>query len=262
MIVLVFILGMCAGSFAYVLSLRLYDGRDWVRGRSECEHCKHKLLTLDLIPLVSWLANKGRCRHCGVQIGHSYPLVELATGLLSGFSYMVWPYGWGVLGTVLFVLWLVMLVILVALIISDIKWYLLPDKLVFPLVGLAIVQQLVLMVSDTSLDRFPGLLFGVLVGSGLFFMLYQLSSGRYIGGGDVKYGLYMGLLVGSGLKSALILSLASMLGTIVSLPPLIAKRKTMSAMIPFGPFLIISTVIVYLLGDKIVRLLSTVYLFP
>ncbi|MCA9347458.1 prepilin peptidase [Candidatus Saccharibacteria bacterium] len=262
MLIVSVILGLCAGSFALAFTMRLFDGRDWVKGRSECENCHHELQWQDLIPLFSWLSTGGKCRYCNKSIGLTYPLVELGAGVLFGVSYAFWPYGFSKIGVLIFSLWLVILTLMISLIIFDLKWQILPDKVVYTLIGLALASKITQVFYFQDFSRVFGLLLGVTVGSGIFALLYFLSKGKYIGGGDVKYGIFFGVLLASGFKSLLVISIGSLLGTLVVLPSLLSKKSKLNAQIPFGPYLIIATIIVYLFGDKLVDLLTTFYLFP
>lgn len=257
-----FLLGLCLGSFAYAMTLRMFDGRDWVNGRSECENCKHVLAWYDLFPLFSWLSTVGKCRYCNKKLGSSYVYAELMGGLLLALSYLFWPYGFSIWGIMQFIVWSIIITCLLSLIIFDLKWFILPDKIVVFLIVVATLMQTYIMAYEQSLSRLPGIGLGIAVGSGVFWLLYILSRGRYIGGGDVKFGLFFGILVGSGFKSLLIISIGSLLGTLVMLPALAVRKKKMTSLIPFGPFLILATIIVYIWGDKIVNFLNTTYLFP
>ena len=250
------------GSFAYAMTLRMHDGRDWVRGRSECENCHHALAWYDLVPLASWLSTTGKCRYCKAPMGRSYPIVELVAALAFAGSYHYWPYGFTKVGIALFGLWLAMLTIQVSLTIFDLKWYILPDKLVFWLIGLAATSKLVQAAYYEDLTRLVGVLAGVGVGAGIFFALYYFSRGKAIGFGDVKYGIFFGILLASPLKSLLVISLGSVIGTLLVLPSVLGKKTKLSSAIPFGPSLIAATMIIYIFGDRIVQLVSTTYLFP
>lgn len=255
------LLGLCAGSFAYAMTLRMMDGRDWVNGRSECDLCHKALKWYDLIPLFSWISTGGKCRYCKKHIGYSYPIVELMVGLVFSLSYIFWPYGSG-MGVLMFVLWLVMLTFMASLVIFDLKWYLLPDRIVFMLVGLAGASKLFQAFYYQDFDRLLPVATGALVGWGVFYFLWTISKGRYIGGGDVKYGLFFGILLASPFKSLLVISIGSLIGCLLVLPFIIAKKTKMTSQVPFGPSLIVATVIVYLFGDKIVNFLTSSYLFP
>ena len=261
-LIFISLLGLCAGSFAYAMTLRMHDGRDWVKGRSECDMCQKDLKWYDLAPLFSWLSTRGTCRYCKKPMGKAYPVIELATALLFGLSYALWPYGFTRIGMLVFGVWLVMVTLLVSLVIFDKKWYLLPDKIVFTLIGIAAASKLIQVAYFQDTDRLIGVAGGIFVGWGVFFFLHTISSGKYIGGGDVKYGLFFGVLLASPFKSLLVICIGSLIGTLVVLPSVLSKKIKMTSQVPFGPSLIAATIIVYIFGDKIVEFLTTFYLFP
>src|SRR5690606_32843562 len=102
--------------------------------RSRCLHCGHTLAWYDLVPLVSWLVQRGKCRYCGVSIGFFEPLMEVGVALVFVLSYLLWPAPLSsVLDISLFILWLVSVVLLAVLFAYDAKWFLLPDIIMFPL---------------------------------------------------------------------------------------------------------------------------------
>ncbi|MDZ7744364.1 MAG: prepilin peptidase [Candidatus Saccharibacteria bacterium] len=276
--VILFIYGLALGSFVNALVFRihqsikhaktrkskkiksknsLWQGDYGLFGRSMCPHCKHALNPKDLIPLVSWLTLKGRCRYCHKSINWQYPAVELTTGLLFVMSYLAWPYGFELAGWVLFVSWLVLLTGLVALTVYDIKWMLLPNKLVYPLGIFWVVVSIVWVLFQGNLSDIFSLVLATIVGGGFFWILFQVSDGRWIGGGDVKLGFLLGLLAGSALKAAGVIFLSSIIGTITVLPFLLTKRLQVANKIPFGPFLIIAGIIMFLWGDLLVQWYST-----
>lgn len=247
------IVGLAFGSFVNALVWRIRHKRDFVSERSECTHCHHVLAWNDLIPVVSWLTLRGKCRYCHKKIDDS-PIVESATAMLFILSYVVWPFGFTDAGVVLFIAWLTALVILVALAVYDIRWYLLPDKLVFPLVGIGVVIGISrfyfvegLSIGAAALE----MVLGVLMISGLYFVLHQVSSGKWVGFGDVKLAIFIGLILGW--QSALLaLFLANLVGLVVVLPLLIIKKIHAKSKIPFGPFLIVASFIAFLWGEKII----------
>jgi prepilin signal peptidase PulO-like enzyme (type II secretory pathway) len=137
-----------------------------------------------------------------------------------------------------------------ALTVYDLRWKLLPDKLMRPLYPLALILAIVeaarasrpaAAVLNTAL--------AVLVGGGVFYLLYQVSKGKWIGGGDVKLGFLLGLIMATPGRSVLLIFLASLLGTLISLPLLASKRLNRHSTIPFGPFLILAAVVVQLFGQ-------------
>ncbi len=213
-----------------------------------CVHCGHTLQATDLIPLLSWLSLGGKCRYCKKPIAWQYPLVELLTAVLFVASYLVWPHdlaGWEIAS---FSLWLVCIVAFMALIIYDIRWMLLPNRIIFPMYGVVLLYVLTKVAGDMSPRPLGASLIGVVVGGGLFYVLFQLSRGKWIGGGDVKLGFLLGALLGGPLQAALMLFGASALGTLLTIPLLAAGSVRRDTRIPFGPFLIIAAVFVQLFG--------------
>jgi prepilin signal peptidase PulO-like enzyme (type II secretory pathway) len=126
---------------------------------------------------------------------------------------------------------------------------LLPNKIVYPLIGLGMVQMVVVTVLfDGGWNYLFGSLAGMAVAGGIFYVLFQVSDGKWIGGGDVKLGYALGLLLASPTLAFLMLFTASVLGVIAAIPGLLTKKLAATSRIPFGPFLIIATVIVMLFG--------------
>ena len=107
--------------------------------RSRCLNCQHTLAWYDLIPLVSWLSTKGKCRYCNKSIGKYEPLVELGSAALFVSFYVYWQNTFGISLWPLLLVWVPALVIFVILFVYDLKWFILPDVLVFPLIALSAV---------------------------------------------------------------------------------------------------------------------------
>lgn len=262
----IFVVGLCLGSFVNALVWRVHEQSkskkkrvasdsqlSLSKGRSMCPECQHLLNWTDLIPVVSWLSLKGRCRYCHKPIAVQYPIVELSTALLFVLSYIYWPQSLIGLEVMIFSLWLLILTGLMALIVYDARWMLLPNRIVFPLTGLgAVLAILRLIKSDNLVIELMNLVGAVLIGGGIFYMLYQGSKGKWIGGGDVKLGWLLGLLVATPTGSFMVIFIAATLGTIVALPGLFLKRLKASSEIPFGPFLIVATIIVLLFSAQII----------
>ena len=250
-IVMLVCLGLVFGSFVNAFVWRLHEGKDWVKERSECTHCHHELAPKDLIPIVSWLLLRGKCRYCHKKIEDS-PLVEIATSILFLGSYFFWPVAFEGAGLFRFVLWLIFLIGLVALTVYDLRWFLLPDKVIFPLAGLAAAQVIVVSILyHGGWHEVLGAFAGVLIISGLFYVIFQISRGTWIGGGDVKLGLILGALAGSPINAVLLLFIASCSGMVASLPLLLTGKATRKTQLPFGPFLIFGLVVVQLFGSAI-----------
>lgn len=251
MIIMFTLFGLCLGSFVNALVWRLRHKRDWVRERSECTHCHHVLAPEDLVPVLSWLWLRGKCRYCHKPIQDS-PLTEMGLAGLFAVSYMAWPYSLaGVAGSTLFVLWLLLLVLFMALIVFDFKWYILPDTLTLGLIPMAVLFVILrqLVAPSSTLTTTGGLL-----AFGLFFVLYQVSKGKWIGGGDVKLVVSLGLLVGSVGAAAALLFVSSLLGTLYALPQMLKTRKTRGVLLPYGPFLILAAIAVVLWYPALLRM--------
>lgn len=223
------------------------------RGRSICTDCKHQLSYLDLVPLFSWLFLGGKCRYCHKPISIQYPLVELATAILFVLSYVFWPLGFQTIGIVMFLVWVVIVGFFVLLAVYDIKWQLLPDKILIPFTAVTVVYGVLSVINaESTTGGILGILGGILACSGLFALLFVLSNGRWIGGGDVKIGIGLGILAGSLLSGILVIMFASVIGLIISVPFLFSKKLEMKSKIAFGPMLIMACYIVVIFGQQMI----------
>lgn len=250
-----FVIGAALGSFSLVLAWRMHDKKDWVKSRSICDACKKELKAIDLVPIISFLALRGKCRQCKKPIPKTVFLAESLLGITVAVSYVWFPVELAsVLSYVLFILWLITLTLLSALFWYDVRWMLLPNKLVYPTVVLgASFTAIRLLVEDLNLQDgliYPLLAAGVL--SGLFYVLYHSSGGKWIGFGDVRLALALGLIAGSPLQAWLLLFMASVIGVAVALPGMVTKKTKLKSQIPFGPLLIVATVVIFLSGESIV----------
>lgn len=216
-----------------------------------CTKCGHTLSALDLLPVISWVALHGRCRYCKKSISWQYPFVELITAVLFVVSYVSWPEALEGLEIAIFGLWLAAIIMFMALVIYDLRWMLLPNKIIFPMYGLAAVFVLLRAITEQSYMPFVDSLIGVAIGGGIFYVLFQLSGGSWIGGGDVKLGFLLGALLGGPILAFLMLFVASLLGSLVAVP-LAVKGKSRQLRIPFGPFLISAAIVVQLYGVPLV----------
>lgn len=267
--IVLIIVGLCLGSFVNALVWRLRQQElaaekpkskkkggtaqySILRGRSMCPHCHHELAAKDLVPVFSWLALWGKCRYCEAAISWQYPVVELLVAILFIVSYVWWPYqlvDW--LGYSLFGLWAVALVLFVALAIYDLRWYLLSNRLVWPLTGLATAYAAVRVADHVTVPIVAAFVLGAGVLFGVFYALFTLSDGRWIGGGDVKLAIALGLFAGSPLQALLVMFFASVLGLLGALPGMLRGKLGVTSRVPFGPFLLAATVIVVLFGPSL-----------
>ena len=261
------IFGILFGSFINALVWRTYQKKSTkntkflrelsiLHGRSMCPNCRHKLSARDLAPIISWVALKGRCRYCGKPIGTTYPLVEALTGFLFGLSYSYFD-GLEQGRWTLLIVWLFCLVIMVALAVYDLKWMTLPNSFVATLFG----GSLLFAVTQSLYQKDVGLLAGSLLAgfffSGVFYLIFFISNEQWIGGGDVKLALPLGILAGSIFNVLLVLYVASITGLLYSLAIFLRRHTPFRKMrVPFGPFLLLGTYIVFIFSDVIHQILS------
>ncbi len=247
-----FVLGTIIGSFLNVVINRFNTGRS-LNGRSFCPNCGKKIFWYDLIPVLSWLFLRGKCRHCHSKISIQYPLVELSTGILFTILYFHLSFLLFLRPAIfyIFYIWLaIIFTILVVIFVYDLKHKIIPDILSYTFAGMGLLQTIILIpilnfgTLNFYLDIFAGIIFFI-----PFFLLWYISEGKWIGLGDGKLALGIGWFLGFtyGLN-AIVLSF--WIGAIFSLIILLIvklkkghKHITMKSEIPFGPFLIFATIL-------------------
>ena len=261
MIVFIFILGLLFGSFVNAFVWRLHEQQKTkskkklrelsiLHGRSMCPHCGSVLAAPDLVPVLSWLALRGKCRYCKKAISWQYPLVELLTGAVFALSWTALAPTTGQGYLVAFVFY-VLLVLGMSLAVYDSKWYLLPTKLVVPFNVLAGVYVIAQAWQEKNLQVAALAALAALVLYVVFRLIFEASKGRWIGYGDVRLAIGLGLLAGGVPQVFLLLFVASVLGTFVSLPTVLS-RKNIQFQVPFGPFLLLGAFVVALWGQWII----------
>ena len=258
----IFLFGLCIGSFLNVVIFRLEKEEEIVKKRSYCPRCNQPLAWHDLVPLISFLWLRGRCRSCGKKISYQYPAVELATGI--SFLLVFWNLGfgfWDLFGywplSIDYLMniscWLFFISCLMVIFVYDLKHYLIPDKVLFPAIGLAIFWRIFLSLEIGRWSFVAGNFLPYLVsalGAFVFFLLiFLITRGQGMGFGDVKLVFFLGLLVGwPNILS--VLFLAFFIGAVAGILAIFFRGKNLKSQIPFGPFLIIATVFVIFFGEK------------
>lgn len=222
--------------------------------RSRCLHCGHGLAWYDLLPLASWLSLGGKCRYCKQAIGSFEPLMEIGMAVLFVGSYLLWPLPLvNPLDMVQFGLWLIAAVMLVILFAYDAKWYLLPDRVMWPLIVVsAVFAAVTVFLSPAVGPALATLAVGIVVLSGLYLLLWMVSKGQWIGFGDVKLGLALALLLGTWQLAFLALFAANLIGCLLVLPGMMMGKISRTSRVPFGPLLIIGAVVALFLGERII----------
>lgn len=241
----IFIIGLFVGSFLNVLVDRLPRGEPVIKGRSHCEKCKKTLKWFDLIPLLSFLVLKGKCRYCRTRLSPYYPIIELTTGVffvitvlfvLNNFQFLILNFysifNFKFLITLIFYLFIASSLIVVFF--ADLKYGIIPDKIIFPAILISFLFSL--FASKESWFLLPA------VGACLFFLLlFLITKGRGMGFGDVKFAFLMGLILGFP-NIMVALYVAFLTGAIVGIILIIwRKKRIFGTSIPFGPFLVIGT---------------------
>lgn len=258
-----FLLGVIIGSFLNVVILRHNTGKT-VGGRSMCMSCKTILTSKNLIPILSFMFQKGKCTHCGTKISWQYPLVELSTGILFALNfYLVYMHTYSVSEfLILFIISASMIALFVAIFVYDMKHKIIPDSFSFPLGVLSILYVIcTTFIFKNNMFWIPASdgitpLGMVNICAGLIFYLFiyfiwKFSKGRLIGLGDAKLVFSIGTILGIvyGLSS---IFLSFWIGALYAIFILLKQRLskhsgriTMKSEIAFGPFLIIAFLIVY-----------------
>jgi prepilin signal peptidase PulO-like enzyme (type II secretory pathway) len=193
---------------------------------------------------MSFIIQKGKCRHCQQKISWQYPWVELAAAGLFVLAYLIDFNNTWLLARD----WL-MILFLIVIFVYDLKHELILDKIVLPAVGLALILNLILGYVWWEL------LIAGSVGLGFYLIQFLISKGRWVGGGDMRLGLMMGFLLGWP-ELMVALFLAYILGSIVGISLILFNQKGWKSRIPFAPFLTTATLITMFWGQSLVQLLG------
>jgi leader peptidase (prepilin peptidase)/N-methyltransferase len=251
----IFLLGASVGSFINVYVLRTLAGEDYVRGRSRCDQCRRPLAWYEMVPLLSFVLLRGRCRTCHKEIDVMHPVVELLTGAL-----FVW---WWLIGAAFFqltvrpldviqpVFWLSVGLLLLLITVIDLRAMIIPDWAVLALAGLALSYRMLLTALGIYRQAdFAMALFGAQLVMGLFLVLWLATRKRGLGFGDVKLVFPLGLLVGWP-KVLVSTFLAFILGAVIGVLLILNGRAKFGRPLPFGPFLVAGTILALLWGDSL-----------
>jgi prepilin signal peptidase PulO-like enzyme (type II secretory pathway) len=275
MVIFLALLGLVAGSFLNVLILRYDPGKEnslrTFGGRSRCMHCGVQLRWYELIPVLSFVLQLGKCRSCNKGILLQYPVIELASaavfvfvpdvvhGLLSqsAAAPSLFAVAW------MSALWIAVLLSLFAAFFIDARHYVIPNYLNLFIFVLGAVWCVLGSGAFTGfyadLFLFPGIFFdsfvlqhllGGVLGGVLFLLVILASRGRGMGLGDAKLMAGLGLLFGYP-DVLLVVMLAFILGTLYAVPLLARGTKGMKDMLPFGPFIVLAALIVFFFGARL-----------
>ena len=238
-LIIFFISGLIIGSFLNVVIFRLNDLKSIINDRSRCRHCNLVIEWFDLIPVLSFILLRGRCRSCGNKISWQYPVIELSTAIVFASLYAVHGFS----GATFYYLLVYIILIIVAG--YDLLTQYVPEFFVWLALALSLLGWYFGGFSITNA------LIGALIGGGVLAILVLASKEKWMGSGDIKIGLILGLL--TGFPVAIFGLFASfILGSVVGLIYVFAAKKSLKSSLPFAPFLIMSSYIAIIYGKPIV----------
>ena len=235
-----FILGLVFGSFFNVVGLRVPLKKSIVSPRSACSNCGHTLHSRELVPVFSYVLQKGKCRNCGVHISILYPLIELITGCL--FVFALYQIGF----QIELLIALTFISLLIIIVVSDLAYMLIPDRILLFFLPIFIIERFYIPL-DPWWNSIVGAIGAFLV---LFFIAIVSNGG--MGGGDIKLFGVLGFVLGW--KLILItFMIACFIGTVFGLASMKAGKVKKRNPIPFGPFIAIGGLISYFYGNELIN---------
>lgn len=246
--VISFIMGTIFGSFYNVCIYRIPENQSVAKPPSHCYNCNTRLNPIDLIPILSWVFLRGKCRYCNVKVSSRYAMVELLTGILFMLTYI--SFGYEV--KTLYYMFLISILIIITFI--DIDHFIIPDKLVL----LGSVFAIILNLLGQGIPFLDGIK-GALISGGsvllVTLIIEWILKKEVMGGGDIKLYAMIGLFLGMKL-SLLTILLSIYIGGAYGIIVIIYnkfKKHEFNSMIPFGPFISIAAVIAALYGNNIIE---------
>ena len=232
------ILALFIGSFLNVVALRVPKKESIAYPPSHCVSCNHRLSVLDLVPVLSYLGLRGKCRYCGERISSIYPLGELLTLVL----FILIPLHFGFSKELIIAYPFIIIMITVTL--SDLKYQIIPNKITYPGIILFFIIRM-------FYHPYPiwSYIIGAVIGGGLLLLVAILSRGG-MGGGDIKLFFLIGLVLGWQ-NTLLAIFLSTAIGSIIGGFLMLFRVVKRKQMIAFGPFIFIGSIITYFLGNQI-----------
>lgn len=237
MILLILIYGLFIGSFLNVCIYRIPSGLSIIKPPSSCGSCGHRLNYIDMLPVVNYIINKGKCRYCGSRYSIQYPLIELLNGVLYVLVALKFGFTWNS------IIYCAIISILITVSLIDLKHKIIPDSL--NITGAIVGIIFIIITKSSILNK----LAGAFIGLGLFLAIAVITNA--MGGGDIKLMAVLGLMFG--VKGVLFITLFSfVLGAVISLILIAVKIKSRKDEIPFGPFISLSALIYIFFGLELI----------
>lgn len=254
--IFLFLAGIAVGSFLNVVICRIGKEDGIISGRSHCLNCKKKLNWYELIPIFSFLIQKRKCRGCDQKISWQYLIVEFATGILfvmifKFYSHGILPEGGQFLNLTYHLL---IVSLLIVIFVYDLKHYIIPNKTVYFGIIISAVYLLFIKFFSLSVVYYPlsYYFFSGFIAALFFLLMVLVSRGRWMGMGDVKLVLLMGLFLGWP-KILIALLVAFWSGALVGIILIFLKKKGLKEQIPFGPFLVSGTILSLFISDYFLK---------
>lgn len=255
MLILLFIIGLFFGSFLGVLVDRISQNRSFLVGRSKCDYCSRVLNFKDLIPVISFLYYRGKCRQCHAKLSIFYPTIEITTAILFALSFYVLTQRFFVFDfkfAAELIYYLIIVSILIVVFFMDIKYRIIANKITMAGILVAILY-LFLFNRTEMLNHIvtAGFSFGFFIVIPLLYYLFTKKES--MGGGDIKFAFLMGLILGFPSIIAA-LYIAFLTGALYSIILILWKRISFrNSSIAFGPFLTFSVIITLFWGEIILK---------
>tara|TARA_B100001540_G_C15795233_1_gene637332 strand:+ start:1510 stop:2271 length:762 start_codon:yes stop_codon:yes gene_type:complete len=250
-LIFVILLGGLWGSFANVCIYRLPIEKGVISGRSYCPKCKKKILWYDNIPLISYFLLNGKCRKCKKKISFQYSLVEF----LSIFTFFSIYYFYGITLTTLLLMILSLTFIIIFFI--DLKHFIIPNVLTYSMMVLGFIKSFdpnLDIIFPNYLNSLVGGIFGYLIIWSIIFFYKQIRKKEGMGLGDAKLLAVIGFWFGW-ISIPFVIFLSSTIALIYVIPNLLNKSKKLSSQIPFGPHIILATIIFVIFKDSFLKIL-------
>jgi len=244
--IIIFIAGLIFGSFLNVVIYRMSELNTIFLTRSHCVHCKKLIKWYDLIPLISFILLKTKCRNCSGKISWQYPLVEF----FSATSFLLVYLMFGLTVSGYFLLFISCLLIIVF--VYDLKHLIIPDEIVWPGIIISLIFYVVYSIVKSDYHIIMDSLTGGLLGASFIGLLVLATRGKGMGIGDIKLCLLLGLVLGYPLV-IVCLFFAFVIGSFVGICLIILKSKTLKDEIAFGPYLIIGFYISLFYGPNVIN---------
>lgn len=243
---IIFIFGLLFGSFYACIGYRIPNKISTIKPNSFCVNCKKELKWYMNIPLFSYIFLKGKCAYCGKKISLMYPIIEILTGILFLISYLYYGFTYN------FLISLVIISTFVITCITDLKYFYISDRVI--IIGII----LILLLNYLSMGTIT-FIYKLLSGTAMFFLMYlvkiigdKVFKKESLGGGDIKLMAFVGVCLGF-IQSLLVIFMGSILGLIYAM---IIYKKNKEGIIPFGPFLLLSTLILWFYNLKLDYLIN------